>query len=66
MKTLDEHNAERRRLHSLGNEPRPNGIACPTCGSELLDLNPMETFTSNPPQKKIGCPKCSYVGYRVA
>ena len=65
MKTLDEHNAERRRSYQDSSAPCPNGIACPDCGAELLDLKPNEIFTSNPPQKKIGCPKCSYVGYRV-
>ena len=66
MKTLDEHNAERIRYHGLTSEPRPNGISCPNCGDELVDTQPMMTLTSNPPQKKIGCLKCNYSGYRIA
>lgn len=46
--------------------PRPNGIACPECGHELLDSQPLITFTSNPPQKNIHCPECDYIGFRIA
>jgi hypothetical protein len=48
------------------NLPRPNGIACPECGEELLDSNPNMTLTSNPAKKSIHCSKCKYNGYRIA
>jgi DNA-directed RNA polymerase subunit RPC12/RpoP len=48
------------------NEPKSNGIACPKCGNELMDTNPMMTLTSYPAQKNIHCPKCGYTGYRIA
>jgi DNA-directed RNA polymerase subunit RPC12/RpoP len=48
------------------NEPKSNGIACPKCGNELMDTNPMMTLTSHPAQKNVHCPKCEYTGYRIA
>lgn len=68
LKSLDEHNSNARKIHWKinDNSSRPtNGIACPKCGEELLDSNPMMTLTSNPPQKNVKCSKCDYVGYRV-
>ena len=68
MKTLDEHNKERLYLHKISlhaGNPRLNGIECPECGTELFDTNPMETLTSNPPQKNIHCAFCKYTGYRI-
>jgi hypothetical protein len=69
MKSLDQHNQQRREEHEavdrLFNQPRRNGIACPRCGKELWDSCPATTLTSNPPQKNIHC-ECGYTGYRVA
>jgi len=66
MITLDEHNARRPRIMNQSNEPTPNGIACPDCGKELQDSNPMMVLASNPPQKAINCPSCGYHGFRLA
>jgi len=64
--TLEE-NDSLRSVHVYNhNEPRLNGIACPECGEELLDSNPMITLTSYPAKKNINCSKCDYVGYRIA
>lgn len=63
LKNLDEHNAQ---WAMNNNSPRLNGIACPKCGSELYDSNPMETLASMPAKKNVHCGKCDYVGYRVA
>lgn len=57
-----EHHA-RARLEE--NKPRLNGLACPLCGAELLDSQPMYTLASSPPQKNVNCSKCNYAGYRV-
>ena len=67
MKSLAEHEDERKRMYAKGlsNEPQLNGIACPRCGSELWDSNPMITLTSNPPKKNVHC-TCGYRGYRTA
>ena len=66
LKTLGEHNAEYWSYHRAMYENRPqrNGIACPECGKELWDTNPMVTLTSMPPQKNIHC-DCGYKGYRI-
>jgi hypothetical protein len=67
LKTLDEHNGEAWSTQTgwFSNEPKPNGIACPKCGNELMDTNPNATLTSYPAQKDIHC-DCGYKGYRIA
>lgn len=66
LKSLENHNAEAISNNQLyyGNQPKLNGIACPKCGEELFDSNPMITLTSYPAQKNVHCSKCDYVGYR--
>lgn len=68
LKSLSEFNADREEVHRATYDglPRPNGIACPKCGGELLDSSPMITLTSYPPQKNVHCPACDYTGYRIA
>ena len=69
MKTLAEHNKQRAEQHEelrLMQEPHPNGIACPECGSELWDSCPMVTLPTNPLQKNVHCQKCGWSGYRLA
>jgi C4-type Zn-finger protein len=67
LKTLDEHNSTARIIQSFDNKPNKNGIACPKCGSELYDSNPMITLASFPAKKNIACMKedCGYIGYRI-
>lgn len=69
LKSLEGHNASRSKAYDVIasiNLPRPNGIACPKCGTELIDSDPTMTLASNPPQTNIKCPSCDYVGYRIA
>lgn len=69
LKSLDSFNADRWAAHKQtldANKPHPNGIACPQCGAELWDSNPMVTLTSCPAQKNVHCPACGHVGYRLA
>lgn len=68
LKSLEQHNSESMNFQysMYSNLPRPNGIACPECGEELLDSNPNMTLTSYPAKKSIHCPKCKYNGYRIA
>jgi len=61
-KVARERYAADRREENL---PRLNGLACPDCGAELLDSQPMFQLSSSPPQKNVNCSKCKYVGYRV-
>jgi hypothetical protein len=67
LKSLDEHNTTAIAWNSslYENTPVPNGIACPKCGEELMDSNPMITLTSHPAQKNTHCLSCEYVGYRI-
>jgi C4-type Zn-finger protein len=68
LKNLAEHNsqASSSQWAMMDNSPRLNKIACPKCGAELYDSNPMITLTSIPSQKNVHCSKCDYVGYRIA
>ena len=65
MESLESFNSRRRQEYDFSATQRKNGIACPKCGSEMFDSNPMMTLTSNPPQKAVGC-QCGYHGYRIA
>jgi ribosomal protein S27AE len=47
------------------NKAIKNSIACPKCGNELIDTNPMIILTTHPAQKNVHCDKCDYVGYRI-
>jgi len=67
LKDLADHDSEMLKWYAMAhdNNPRPNGIACPECGAELLDSNPQIILTSAPPQLDIHCDKCDYIGYRI-
>lgn len=60
---LGDHNSKKRKLFDPP-DPTPNGIACPKCGTELLDSTPGMALLSHPPQHKIHCTSCNYHGYR--
>ena len=70
LRSLGEFNAEAWERHEQSNAPTPNGIACPDCGLELWDTEPMTTLTSYPPQKTVGCLKisggCGFRGTRIS
>ena len=69
LKTLNDFNAKKWEEYEVireSQQPHPNGIACPKCGKELWDGNPMTTLPSDPPKKNIDCPECGYRGYRWA
>ncbi len=48
----------------LDGEPVKNGLKCPECGAPLLDVSPNMIYTSLPAQKRTGCTKCKYMGFR--
>ena len=71
LKTLEAHDADIWRQiqrQQDANKPHPNGIACPQCGKELWDTQPMVTLTSYPAQKNVHCANedCTWTGYRLA
>lgn len=63
MKTLEEHNRERREFHKK-NKQKGNGIECPVCKAELFDT--FEKVNPVPLIPKIGvkCLVCNWEGYR--
>jgi DNA-directed RNA polymerase subunit RPC12/RpoP len=56
LQSLADHNLGKLAVHTY---PRPNGIACPKCQSEMNDVNGM-ALMSNPPKKAVECPKCGH------
>ena len=63
LKTLDEHNrivGELRKIQETGH----TGIACPNCGNELFDSSPGIVLLSNPPQYRVFCRVCNWMGSR--
>ena len=66
LKTLQDHNNAVLQgiAYGVTDEPKPNGIECPICKSELLDSNPSITLTSYPAKKNVHCASCGYAGYR--
>lgn len=67
LTSLEEHNSTAWITHNsaFSTEPCLNGIACPECGAELMDSNPMVTLASFPAKKNVKCSKCDYTGYRI-
>ena len=64
LKTLAEHNKQRLEAHK---QLQPNGIVCPECGDELQDSNfEILYFPDSLPEVSIYCPKCQYMGCRLA
>lgn len=65
--SLKDHNSQRLAIARVGKRgPRPNGIACPKCNSELFDSYPDVTLTSRPPKKDVHCEACGFRDYRYA
>lgn len=63
LKTLEEHNKIVQELIKI-RETGHTGIACPNCGNELYDSSPGLCLTSNPPQYRVFCRVCNWVGTR--
>lgn len=65
LKSLEQHNKETLDYMYQLNKPypRPNGLACPKCGCELMDTDG-NVLASHPPQRNVNCSKCDYRGYR--
>lgn len=36
LKSIKQHNAERRRIHEDRHKPKPTGVKCPECDAELV------------------------------
>ena len=63
MKSLNEHNDEVWKQYEMLNKfPRPNGLECPDCKAELMDVD-NSVLCSYPPKKNVKCSKCKFTGY---
>lgn len=63
---LEEYNKKKVESFQRPRYPKPNGIACPKCGSELYDES-AEILLSYPEQKRVIClnPECKHINYRI-
>ena len=66
LKSLQDHNREKTAAYGsvMPIYPRPNGIACPKCGKEMVDTDGM-IRTSIPPKTQVACVPCKYYDFRV-
>lgn len=62
--SLEEHNNKAYNSQPVGGPPQPNGIACPQCGDELLDISPGMVLPTQPPQTYVACGSCGFQGHR--
>jgi hypothetical protein len=62
LKTLDEYNREKMMASDYENSG--NGIACPSCGKELVDSQPGVALLTDPQRYAINCPACFWSGLR--
>ncbi len=46
-------------------KPKPNGLGCPDCGSELLDTSQDIMLLTSPPKLNVHCSHCEFKGFRV-
>jgi DNA-directed RNA polymerase subunit RPC12/RpoP len=68
LKELSDHESQKRAEHEAKKTSRlnvPNGIACPNCGHEMVDVNQSFVLTSCPPKYEIRCQRCDYRDYRT-
>jgi ssDNA-binding Zn-finger/Zn-ribbon topoisomerase 1 len=66
MKSLTEYNAEViQRIKEAKAKAHLSGVGCPECGTEMEIPNPDMLLTSNPPKKRVKCPKCGHDGYMI-
>jgi uncharacterized OB-fold protein len=64
LQSLEEYNKQAlERAFKKKMHPRLTGIACPHCGQELQDSD-NAILTTVPPQKRIKCFACNFVGTR--
>ena len=59
MQSHEEYERDRVIAHAQTKIPKGIDVACPECGSELLDEG--ESLISRiPPMKRVTCPECRF------
>jgi predicted RNA-binding Zn-ribbon protein involved in translation (DUF1610 family) len=64
LKSLKDWNATHGHVLPQERKNIPNGIACPECGTELVDTDRSFRTASCPPKYTVACQKCGYHGWR--
>jgi len=59
LKSIEEHERERRAANFSISEWSPSGVACPKCGIEMQRDN-MNALASDPPQAPVRCDACGH------
>ncbi len=67
MIKLDEYNSQMMSRYGLeGQQWKEGDVACPRCEEEVPMLEQVAvTHTSHPPKKKVRCPKCELISYKI-
>jgi ssDNA-binding Zn-finger/Zn-ribbon topoisomerase 1 len=64
MDSIEEYNNRKLKAYEKSQNPSGTGIACPKCGGELERNTGLSVLLlTNPPQERVDCPKCKYVGH---
>lgn len=63
IEDYEKNKMEQRKIYYT--YPRPNGLECPKCKSEMMDVDD-NILCSNPPKKYISCSNCKYSTYVLA
>lgn len=61
-KTNYESCRDRIRLMLVTGQAQLFNLACNHCGTQLVNPEPGTMLMSYPPQKRIGCPGCGWLG----
>lgn len=61
LKSVDQHEKEFFKSYKIPKEWENCGLGCPKCKCEL-EMNMFHVLLSNPPQRRVRCTKCDYIG----
>lgn len=69
MLSLSEYNFERssvnRGFDASCFKGVLNGISCPDCGEELVDVDQTKILCSHPPKLEVMCTFCGFKSFRL-
>lgn len=63
MLTLDEHNRQ-KQLAEQALWKHGAGVACPSCGTEMVFTHPGAINTTPPSPENVRCPRCGRTGLK--
>jgi len=65
LKSLDQHNKERYEAHKKNGSLKTNGIACPKCRHEMVDVQTWYSPGRDLPEIEVECVVCHYRSHRL-